>query len=105
MKLFSIRSLFSHPTRREDLDSMLYEERVTLWFSENLNKAVKKAEAEALVYGNEAGALWHGVMDSFQLFDEDVKDGIEVWFEMRDSRFNADQYRDTFIMTNRDRVK
>ncbi|WP_269539483.1 DUF4288 domain-containing protein [Cerasicoccus fimbriatus] len=99
---YAVRCLFSHPTRARKGET-LFEERITLWKCASENEAYLKAETEAAKYATEANCIFIRATDAFHLFDELVSEGSEVWSTMRGSRFNAEQYEDTFISTSADR--
>jgi hypothetical protein len=103
MPLYSIRSIFHHPTRSESDELYLYEERVTLWNAESLSVAYKLAEDEAVRYASEAKAVFVRTSDGFSLFDDKFASGIEVWSKMRGSNFSPEDYIETFIWTRKDR--
>jgi hypothetical protein len=100
---FTVRCLFSHPTRAKDGDGHLYEERVTLWRSGSWDEAYRLARIEAQTYAEEAGAIIIGTTDAFNLFDAECGHGSEVWSVMRGSHFDAKTYTNTFCTTHRDR--
>jgi hypothetical protein len=100
---FTVRCLFSHPTRAKDGDGHLYEERVTLWKCGSWDEAYRLARLEAETYAKEANAIMINTTDAFHLFDDECGHGTEVWSVMRGSHFDAQTYTDTFCSTDRDR--
>ncbi|MGZ0707299.1 DUF4288 domain-containing protein [Coraliomargarita sp. W4R53] len=100
---FAVRCLFSHPKGEKDGDGTLYEERITLWKCDEWQDAYIKAEQEAKEYEKESNCIFIRATDSFHLFDEELKEGTEVWSTMRGSFLNADTYENTFCVTSRDR--
>jgi hypothetical protein len=99
---FTVCCLFSHPTRANDGDGHLYEERVTLWRSESWDEAYRLARIEALRYAEEADAIFIDTTDACNLFDPECGHGTEVWSVMRGSHFDARTYTNTFCTTQRD---
>ncbi|MFT4176190.1 MAG: hypothetical protein QM627_06000 [Luteolibacter sp.] len=100
---FSVRCLFSHPTRAEDGDGQLYEERITLWRCDSWDEAYRLARLEAETYAKEADAILIGTTDAFHLFDAECGHGTEVWSTMRGSHLDSKTYTNTFCNTDRDR--
>ena len=95
--------MFSHPDRAKDIDGTLFEERITLWKSDSFEGAMSKAEEEGKVYAVEANCEFLSVSDSFHIFDEEIKEGSELWATMRGSKLSLDLYRGTFCCTPLDR--
>ena len=100
---FAVRCLFSHPGLASDGKKALYEERVTLWRAASWDDAFKLAEAEAREYAASDVCIFHGTTDAFQLFDESVGQGTEIWSTMRGSGMDPETYERTFCATPRDR--
>ena len=100
---FTVRCLFSHPTRAKYDDGHLYEERVTLWKCGNWDEAYHLARIEAETYAKEADAIFINTTDAFNLFDAECGHGSEVWSVMRGSNFDAKIYTNTYCTTDRDR--
>lgn len=101
---YSVSCLFHHPTRKELGENYLYEERITLWEAHSLKEAYVKASDEATQYAQEANAVFVQPLSSFRLFDESIVNGTEVYSLMRGSNFEPKFYRDTFCITDRDRL-
>ncbi len=102
---FSVRCLFSHSSQADPDDGNLYEERITLWKSETWDEAYRLAKEEALKYARESGAEFIEATDSFHLFGKDQESGAEVWSLMRGSQLDPENYRDSFLCTNRERAQ
>ncbi len=99
---FTVKCLFSHPSRVDDAVRFLYEERTTLWRTSSFKKAIELAEVEAAAYATEANCLFVRATDSYQLFDETIGQGSEIYSIMRDSGMEPEVYADTFCCTPRD---
>ena len=102
---YSVKCLFHHPTRKSDGEAFLYEERVTLWSAASFEEAHRLAEKEGRQYAKEAGCVFVASTDSFQLFDDELSPGVEVYSSMRGSNLQPSDYRVTFCVTARDRLK
>ena len=103
-KWFTVRCLFEHPTRRLESSTPLYEERVTIWWADDWDEAYDMAAEEAVIYADEANCTYLRLVDAFDLFDDIVGSGTEVWSNMRESNLDAQTYASTFCSTPRDRV-
>jgi len=101
---FSVRCLFSHPTRAKESDVNLYEERITLWRCGSCDEAYKLARVEAETYAKESDSILIDTTDAFHLFDEECGHGSEVWSNMRGSHLDAKTYTNTFCTTDKDRM-
>lgn len=93
---YSVRCLFHHPSRKNDGEAYLYEERTTIWKAASFDEAHRLAEEEARKYAEEANCVFIGSADSFHLFDESISEGVEIFSVMRGSNFDPDAYKDTF---------
>lgn len=100
---YSIRCLFSHPTRRRNSKQDLYEERITLWRAATEKEAYIKAEKEAAIYAKEENCIFIGAIDGFHLFQDNVSEGSEVWSLMRDSSFDQHEYINTLMSLSTER--
>ncbi|MDP0490398.1 MAG: DUF4288 domain-containing protein [Verrucomicrobiota bacterium JB023] len=100
---YAVKCIFSHPSRAKEGEGNLYEERITLWKAESWNEAFRKAEKEAKEYEAE-DCVFIEATDAFHLFDDEIKNGTEVWSGMRDSHFDSDTYIKTFCVSGRERM-
>lgn len=100
---YAVRCLFSHPTRVNDGDGNLYEERITLWKCGCWDEAFRSARLEAEIYAKEADAILIDTTNAFHLFDAECGHGSEIWSIMRGSHLDAQNYTNTFCITDRDR--
>ncbi len=102
---YSVKCLFHHPTRKAEDEDFLYEERITVWKANSFYEAHQLAEAEARQYATEAHCVFVTATDSFHLFDEEMKPGVEVYSLMRGSNMQPSVYKATFCLTRRDRKR
>jgi hypothetical protein len=101
----SVRSIFAFKDFRSPEGWTLYEERIVVVKAPDFEAAFSAAEIEAGQYATDAGAFEHKVSDAFELFDEVVEDGVEVWSTMRDSPLSLNDYERQFCVSARDRRK
>ena len=100
---YAVRCLFSHPTRANDADGNLYEERMTVWKCSSDEEAFVKATEEGKAYAKVADCIFIKATDSFHLFDKHIAESTEVWSTMRGSHMNPKHYESTYCTTPRDR--
>lgn len=101
---FAVRCVFQSGTALAT-GATTYEERVTLWRAGSAEKAVERAEAEALDYAGtitESPDTYLGIAQSYQLFG-DPADGAEIFSLMRDSDLAPKDYLDSFFDTGTER--
>lgn len=96
---FSARTVFEHDKPGDGL----FEERIVLLRAADFEEALERAEAEALRYAEEAGGTYTGYASVFEIADEQLADGSEVFSLMRDSDLEADDYIDHFFATGDER--
>src|SRR5688572_13907625 len=101
---FAVKCLFSHPSRADDSERFLYEERTTLWQASSFKEAFALAEVEAAEYARTSTCTFVRATDSFHLFEESVGHGSEIWSQMRGSGMEPELYAETFCATPRDRI-
>ena len=101
---FAVKCLFSHPSRADDSERFLYEERTTLWRAASFQEAFELAEAEAAAYALDCHCTFVRATDSYHLFAESVGHGSEIWSRMRGSGMEPELYAETFCATPRDRA-
>jgi hypothetical protein len=96
---YGAKCVFQHNDRK-DGDNNMYEERIVLLKAENIDEALIRAENEAKQYVNElTECKYLGFVDVFNLFDETIEDGTEVYSLMRQSKLNKEKYLDNFYDT------
>lgn len=87
----------------KDLDNELYEERITLWRTNNFVSAVALAEVEAREYAEAVGGLTYlDFAQAYHLADEPIH-GSEVFSLIRESSLDVKEYLDTFFDTGGER--
>jgi hypothetical protein len=94
--------MFSHPTRTVEGMEFTYEERITLWLANSMVEAATKGAIEARQYANEAKAEFIKVTNVFNLFDEKLAEGVEVWGYMRTSNLKPEVYLKNYLSTEND---
>jgi hypothetical protein len=99
---FAVKCLFSHPSRADDSERFLYEERITLWRARTFEEAFALAEAEAAEYARCSTCTFVRATDSFHLFVGSPSHGSEIWSLMRGSGMEPELYAETFCATPRD---
>lgn len=99
---YAVKCLFSHPSRTAG-GEFLYEERTTLWLTVSFEEAFTLAESEATKYAESSSCVFVRATDAFQLQEESVGRGSEIWSIMRGSNFEPEVYAETFCATPRDR--
>ena len=96
---FSARSVFEHDKAGDGL----FEERIVLIRAEGFDEAQDRAEEEAVAYATAAGCSYTGYTSLFELAEESLGDGVEVFSLMRDSDLTADVYVEQFFDTGNER--
>ncbi|MCB9092964.1 MAG: DUF4288 domain-containing protein [Halobacteriovoraceae bacterium] len=96
MKIFTVKSLYKirakgkvkAPHKSYEKDTFLVEERIVLFKARNEKEALKKAKKEIEEYcsykyfnhfGQEVITENLGVLDIFELFDDEIGNGVEVF--------------------------
>jgi hypothetical protein len=75
----------------------LYEERIILLRAESAEAAIEKAEEEARQYCSDLnGCEYSGLTDVYNLYDEEIQNGTEVYSSMRTSDLGPGRYLDHF---------
>jgi hypothetical protein len=85
---FGVRCLFRTDVAEEDA---AYEERVTVWRAEDMDHAIRLAEAEALEYAAAIDAEYLGLAQCYTMAD-DLVFGAEVFSLIRTSPLGPREY-------------
>jgi Domain of unknown function (DUF4288) len=96
---FSARTVFEHDKPGDGL----FEERIVLFRAADFEEALERADAEALEYAKSARCSFTGYVTLYELADEELGDGVEVFSLMRDSDLAADDYIARFFDTGAER--
>lgn len=96
---FSARTVYEHDKPGDGL----FEERIVLLRAADFEEAMARAEAEAKSYAEAVSGTFSGYVSVFELSEEQIGDGAEVFSLMRDSDLPADQYIDRFYTTGDER--
>jgi hypothetical protein len=95
---FAVRCVIRH-------DDVAYEERITLWQRGTHEAAISSAEQEAGEYAQAVDAEVLSFAQSFELFDGELADGLEVFSLARDSDLSPSKYLDRFFSTGTERQR
>jgi hypothetical protein len=79
-------------------DGQIYEERITLWQTDDMDTAIALAEAEAEEYAEPSHIEYAGLAQVYLLGDE-PSNGAEVFSLMRDSELEPSDYLDAYFDT------
>jgi hypothetical protein len=72
-----------------------YEERITLVRADNFDDAIERAEKEAEEYCRDLdGCKYVGYVNVFHIYDENLRDGTEIFSNMQKSDLNSKEYLD-----------
>lgn len=82
----------------------IYEERVTLWRTGDIDVAIGRAEVEVERYAEDIDATYVGLAQAYLLSD-DVSDGAEIFSMMRGSDLEPQAYLDRFFDTGTERQR
>lgn len=104
-KWFSVRCIFHHPNLAKEKDKFLYEERILLWETDNIDKAIELAESEAKEYAEKYDCIYTGMAQAFKTYITKPESGSEVFSLMRDDDSAPDDYLDFYFDTGRERQK
>ena len=96
---FSARTVYEHDKSGDGL----FEERIVLVRAAGFEEALERAEAEAAVYAEQVGCVYTGYVSAYEIVEEQLTDGAEVFSLMRDSSLSADEYIDRFYTTGDER--
>jgi len=96
---FSARTVYEHDKPGDGL----FEERVVLLRAADFDEALERAEQEAAQYSEAVGCAFTGYVTVYEMVEEELGDGAEVFSLMRDSDLSADDYVDRFYSTGSER--
>ncbi|WP_158257214.1 hypothetical protein [Kineococcus xinjiangensis] len=96
----SVRCLF----RLHFGEQQVFEERITLWHENDMDRAIALAEAEAQRYAESQEAVEYMGLAQAYLLDDEPGHGAEVFSLMRTSSLHPKDYLDTFFDTGGERV-
>jgi hypothetical protein len=100
MPWYAVRSVLRHSH-----DQRLYEERITLWQAPSFDDAVSRAESESSEYGAMVGSESLGLSQAFEIAEDQVREGTEVFSLIRESELSPSDYLDTFFDTGTERQR
>lgn len=96
----SVRCVFRHNFDGQQV----YEERVTLWQTPDLDAALARAEGEAHEYAGDQDVEYTGLAQGYHLADP-ARDASEVFSLMRVSELGPDAYLDRYFQTGAERER
>ena len=99
---FAVRCFFLWDKRSDQEKRFLYEERITVWRAEKLDRAIALAESEAREYASD-DSTFLDFSQGYAMFDRCSESGIEVYSLLRESDLEAEEYLNTFFDTGHER--
>jgi Domain of unknown function (DUF4288) len=96
---FSARTIYEHDKPGDGL----FEERIVLIRAADFDEAFRHAEEEAKSYAEAVGGTYTGYASLYELAEEEIGDGAEVFSLMRDSDLPAEEYIEHFFATGNER--
>jgi hypothetical protein len=96
---FAARTVYEHDKPGDGL----FEERIILVQALGFDEALAHAEAEAATYAEAVSCAFTGYVTVYEIAEEQLADGVEVFSVMRDSDLAADDYIDRFYTTGDER--
>ena len=96
---FSARTIYEHDKPGDGL----FEERIVLIRAADFDEAFRRAEEEAKSYAEAVGGTYTGFASLYELAEEEIGDGAEVFSLMRDSDLPAEEYIEHFFATGNER--
>ncbi|MCW2921597.1 MAG: hypothetical protein JWL76_1471 [Thermoleophilia bacterium] len=86
-----------------DAERGSYEERVTIWQSPSIDKAIKLAEVEAQEYADTLSMNYLGFAQGYLLADSPAQSGAEIFSLYRDSDLEPTAYLNAYFDTGHER--
>jgi hypothetical protein len=96
---FAARTVYEHDQPGDGL----FEERIILVRAASFDEAMERAQAEAATYAEQVTCAFTGYITVFEIAEEQLSDGMEVFSVMRDSDLSAEDYIDRFYTTGDER--
>ncbi len=96
---FSARTVYEHDKTGDGL----FEERIVVLRAEGFEEALERAGVEAAGYADAVGCVYTGYVSVYEIVEEALGDGTEVFSLMRDSDLSAEAYIDRFYTTGDER--
>ena len=103
--LFSVRSIYRRSSPTDATQRYSYEERVVLFAATSLDDAIAQAELEATDYCCDSDTKSMNYFMAYELVEDKVVSGSEVFSLIRDSDLDADDYIDLHFDTGRERAQ
>ncbi len=96
---FSARTVYEHDRPGDGL----FEERIVVLRAGSFDEALERAAVEGAAYATAVGCVYTGYVSVFEMVEETLGDGAEVFSLMRDSDLAAEDYIDRFYTTGDER--
>ncbi len=103
--LFSVQSIYQCDGPEFDQFRYAYEERIVLFRASSFEDAIAQAEHEAEGYGKRNATKPLDYFMAYQLDDEDLPGGIEVFSLIRDSNLEDREYLERHYDTGNERAR
>ncbi len=101
---YGARTMYdTYPSKQ--MATKIYEERIVVVLATSSDEAINKAEKEAESYSIDTGSKYLGYVNVFELFDDEIQDGTEVYSLMRESGLAPSVYLDTFFDTGNEKTQ
>ena len=104
---YGAKTVFKHTRMIGENACCVFEERVVVFLANDFDHAITKAETEAAKYCSnlDDSAMYLGFVDVYNLAEENINDGVEVYSLMRESNLSDKDYLDSFYDTGKERTR
>src|SRR5687767_4989309 len=96
---YSVRCIFRLAPSKDMTKRNVYEERLTFWRAESFAEAIELAEREANDYARPGEGEYVGLAQAYELHEEHLAPGAEVYSLLRESNLSPKKYVDRFFDT------
>ncbi len=102
MRWFGVRSVYC--SRCVDPEhAFSYEERVLVFLADSFESAIKLAEHESQQYVGTSESIALDYFNAFEIIDDQIQNGTEVYSLIRDSNLASEEYIDSYFDTGDER--
>ena len=102
---YSVRCVFVHAIPKGRDKKYLYEERITVWKTSSIKKALELADMEAVEYCADGGCRYLKFAQAYHLYADRIGNGVEVFSLMRDSFLPYGKYLNKHFDTGWERCR
>lgn len=102
MPSYSVKCHFEWSPTKVRSQAHLYEERITLWNTNNIDQAIESAKQEARKYAKENAFTFLELTQAFWMFQDIEGNGLELFSLLRESDLAPSDYLDLFHDTRLD---